>query len=47
MRRLLGILFLAMFFLMNLFAGITTGYKFGKGPLKLTKHMVNQLEFFF
>ena len=47
MRRLLGILFLAMFFSTNLFAGVTTGYKFGKGPLKLTKHMVNQLEFFF
>ena len=31
----------------NLYAGVTTGYKFGKGPLKLTKHMVNELEFFF
>ena len=31
----------------NIYAGVTTGYKFGKGPLKLTKHMVNELEFFF
>ena len=31
----------------NLYAGVTTGYKLGKGPLKLTKHMVNELEFFF
>ena len=31
----------------NIHAGVTTGYKFGKGPLKLTKHMVNELEFFF
>ena len=31
----------------NLYAGVTTGYKLGKGPLKLTEHMVNELEFFF
>ena len=31
----------------NLYAGVSTGYKLGKGPLKLTKHMVNELEFFF
>ena len=46
MKKLLGIIFLSIFFCTNLHAGVTTGYKFGKGPLKLTKHMVNELEYF-
>ena len=47
MKKLLGIIFLSGFFCTNLHAGVTTGYKFGKGTLKLTKHMVNELEYYF
>ena len=46
MKKLLGIAVLIVLFSTSLFAGVTTGYKFGKGPLKLTKHMANTLEFF-
>jgi len=45
--KILSIIFLYILFQTNLYAGVTTGYKLGKGPLKLTKHMVNELEFFF
>ena len=47
MTKILSIIFLIILFQTNLHAGLTTGYKLGKGPLKLTKHMVNELEFFF
>ena len=47
MKKLLGIVVLIVLFSTSLFAGVTTGYKFGKGPLKLTKHMANTLEYFF
>ena len=47
MTKILSIIFLYTLFQTNLYAGVTTGYKFGKGPLKLTEHMVNELEFFF
>ena len=47
MKKLLGIVVLIVLFSTSLFAGVTTGYKFGKGPLKLTKHMADTLEFFF
>ena len=47
MMKILSIIFLYILFQTNLYAGVTTGYKLGKGPLKLTKHMVNELEFFF
>ena len=47
MTKILSIIFLIILFQTNLHAGLTTGYKFGKGPLKLTKHMVNELEFYF
>ena len=47
MKKLLGTIVLSVLFFTNLHAGVTTGYKFGKGPLKLTKHMVNELEFYF
>ena len=47
MTKILSIIFLYILFQTNLYAGVTTGYKLGKGPLKLTKHMVNELEFFF
>ena len=47
MTKIFSIIFLYILFQTNLYAGVTTGYKFGKGPLKLTKHMVNELEFFF
>ena len=47
MKKILAIVVLIVLFSTNLFAGVTTGYKIGKGPLKLTKHMVDELEFFF
>ena len=47
MKKLLGIVLLIVLFSTSLFAGVTTGYKLGKGPLKLTKHMANTLEYFF
>ena len=47
MKKLLGIVVLIVLFSTSLFAGVTTGYKFGKSPLKLTKHMADTLEFFF
>ena len=47
MRKIFSIIFLYILFQTNLYAGVTTGYKLGKGPLKLTEHMVNELEFFF
>ncbi len=47
MTKILSIIFLYMLFQTNLYAGVITGYKLGKGPLKLTKHMANELEFFF
>ena len=47
MTKILSMIILYMFFQTSLYAGVTTGYKLGKGPLKLTKHMVNELEFFF
>ena len=47
MKKILAIVVLIVLFSTNLFAGVTTGYKLGKGPLKLTKHMVDELEFFF
>ena len=47
MKKILAIVVLIVLFSTNLFAGVSTGYKLGKGPLKLTKHMVDELEFFF
>jgi hypothetical protein len=47
MTKIFSIIFLYILFQTNLYAGVSTGYKLGKGPLKLTKHMVNELEFFF
>ena len=47
MKKILAIVLLIVLFSTNLFAGVSTGYKLGKGPLKLTKHMVDELEFFF
>lgn len=47
MNKILGIIVIIVFFYTNLYAGVTTGYKFGKGPLKLSKHMVNELEYYF
>ena len=47
MRKIFSIIFLYILFQTNLYAGVTTGYKLGKGPLKLTEHMVNEVEFFF
>ena len=47
MKNHLGIIILSLLFYTNLYAGVTTGYNFGKGPLKLTKHMANELEYYF
>ena len=47
MKKILGIVVLIALFSTSLFAGVSTRYKLGKGPLKLTKHMVNELEFYF
>ena len=47
MKKLLGIVVLTLLLSANAFAGVTTGYKYGKGPLKLTQNTANILEFYF
>ena len=47
MKRFLGIMFLCLFLSGNSLAGVITGYKLGKGPLKVTKDMANVIEYFF
>ena len=47
MRRLLGIIILSLFLSNNSLAGVTTGYKLGKGPLKVTKDIADVIEYFF
>ena len=47
MKKILGILILYLFFGSTSFAGVTTGYKLGKGPLKVTKDTADVIEFFF
>ena len=40
-------MFLCLFLSGNSLAGVITGYKLGKGPLKVTKDMANVIEYFF
>jgi hypothetical protein len=47
MKKILGTIILSLFLSTNLFAGVTTAYKIGKGPLKVTKNTADILEFFF
>ena len=47
MKKFLGITFLCLFLSGNSLAGVTTGYKLGKGPLKVTKDMADVIEYFF
>tara|TARA_B100001175_G_C19317008_1_gene545856 strand:- start:99 stop:740 length:642 start_codon:yes stop_codon:yes gene_type:complete len=47
MKRFLGIMFLCLFLCGNSLAGISTGYKKGTGPLKVTEDTANVIEYFF
>ncbi len=47
MRKLIYVFVLGTFFLLSLSAGVTTAYKKGKGPLKVTKNTADILEFYF
>jgi hypothetical protein len=47
MKKLLGIFFISLLFGPISFAGINTGYKLGKGPLKVTKNTADIIEYFF
>ena len=47
MKKLLGIVVLTLLLSANAFAGVTTGYKLGKGPLKITKDIADVIEYFF
>ena len=47
MKKILGIIFLFLFLSGNSLAGVTTGYKLGKGQLKVTKDVANVIEYFF
>ena len=46
MKKFLGIMFLCLFLSDNSLAGVTTGYKLGKGPLKVTKNIADVIEYF-
>ena len=47
MKKVLGILVLGFWLSTNVFAGVSTSYKIGKGPLKVTENVAHILEFFF
>ena len=47
MKKILVIVAIVLFLFSNAFAGVTTGYKLGKGPLNLTKDTADILEYFF
>lgn len=47
MKKIILILAITLFSSSNLSAGVTTGYKLGKGPLKVTKNTADILEFYF
>ena len=47
MKKILGTIFLCLFLSGNSLAGVTTGYKLGKGQLKVTKNVANAIEYFF
>ena len=46
-KKIFCFLIFIFFLSQNTLAGVTTGYKFGKGELKITDEMANVLEFFF
>ena len=47
MKKILGIFLISLLFGPISFAGINTGYKLGKGPLKVTKNTADIIEYFF
>ena len=47
MKKVLYIVALGLLLNSTSFAGITSGYKLGKGPLKITKNTADVLEYFF
>ena len=47
MKKFLVIIVLCILFGSTSFAGVTTGYKLGKGPLKVTKNTADVIEYFF
>ena len=47
MKRFLGLIFLCLFLCGNSLAGVTTSYKKGNGPLKVTEDTANVIEYFF
>ena len=47
MKKFLVIIVLCTLFGSTSFAGVTTGYKLGKGPLKVTKNTADIIEYFF
>ena len=47
MKKVLGILALFFLFSSTSFAGVSPGYKLGKGPLKVTKNTADIIEYFF
>ena len=47
MRKILVLTVIGFLFYSNSFAGVTTGYKLGKGPLKVTKNTADIIEYFF
>ena len=47
MKRFLGIIFICLFLCGNSLAGLTTSYKKGSGPLKVTEDTANVIEYFF
>ena len=47
MKKILVIIVLCTLFGSTSFAGVSTGYKLGKGPLKVTKNTADIIEYFF
>ena len=47
MKKLLGIVVLGFWLSTNVFAGVITHYKLGKGPLKVAEDVAHILEYFF
>ena len=47
MKKILVIIVLSSLFGSTSFAGVSTGYKLGKGPLKVTKNTADIIEYFF
>ena len=47
MKKLFEVIIIIILLSENSYAGVTTGYKLGKGPLKITEDTANILEYFF